>query len=38
MSKKQKKVKHNPQTLQERIPYERVCAEGGVIEIEPGGC
>ena len=36
MSKKQKKVQHIPQILQESIPYERVFAEGGLIEIEPG--
>lgn len=36
MSKKQKKVQHIPQTLQESIPYERVFAEGGLIEVEPG--
>ena len=36
MSKKQKKVQHIPQILQESIPYERVFAEGGLIEVEPG--
>lgn len=36
MSKKKKEVKHIPQTLQESIPYERVFAEGGLIEVEPG--
>ena len=34
MSKKQKKVQHIPQILQESIPYERVFAEGGLIEVE----
>lgn len=34
--KKKKAVEHIPQTLQESIPYERVFAEGGIIEIKPG--
>lgn len=34
--KKKKAVEHIPQTLQESIPYERVFAEGGIIEIKQG--
>ena len=36
MSKKKKNVQHIPQTLQESIPYERVFAEDGIIEVTPG--
>ena len=36
MSKKKKNVQHIPQTLQESIPYERVFAEDGIMEVTPG--
>ncbi len=38
MKKKSKKniVQHIPKNLSESIPYERVFADGGIIEVQPG--